>query len=268
MINNIHVIELQSVGNMRDLGGFQAGNGKHIKYGKIIRSAHLHHLSETDQIALQALGVNKVIDFRGLEEQQNEPDKPMPDTEYFLFPVFSSTRIPVINEEFIKDMLHNKNSLIDLLFRQKEQMQEVYRDFVFEESALKACHDFFQILLESDKPKDTVLFHCTAGKDRTGFAAALFLRCMGVNMDCIINDYLITNGYLKKRIEETIVKFQSLHIDDTFIQETKKYFLAQEDYLKLSFQTISDNYRDFQIYLKMIGIDENAITKLFDIYTG
>ena len=45
MINNIHVIELQSVGNMRDLGGFQAGNGKHIKYGKIIRSAHLHHLS-------------------------------------------------------------------------------------------------------------------------------------------------------------------------------------------------------------------------------
>ena len=144
MINNIHVIELQSVGNMRDLGGFQAGNGKHIKYGKIIRSAHLHHLSETDQIALQALGVNKVIDFRGLEEQQNEPDKPMPDTEYFLFPVFSSTRIPVINEGFIKDMLHNKNSLIDLLFRQKEQMQEVYRDFVFEESALKAYHDFFQ----------------------------------------------------------------------------------------------------------------------------
>ena len=268
MINNIHVIELQSVGNMRDLGGFQAGNGKHIKYGKIIRSAHLHHLSETDQIALQALGVNKVIDFRGLEEQQNEPDKPMPDTEYFLFPVFSSTRIPVINEEFIKDMLHNKNSLIDLLFRQKEQMQEVYRDFVFEESALKAYHDFFQILLESDKPIDTVLFHCTAGKDRTGFAAALFLRCMGVNMDCIINDYLITNEYLKKRIEETIVKFQSLHIDDTIIQETKKYFLAQEDYLKLSFQTILDNYRDFQIYLKMIGIDENAITKLFDIYTG
>ena len=50
MINNIHVIELQSVGNMRDLGGFQAGNGKHIKYGKIIRSAHLHHLSEQTRL--------------------------------------------------------------------------------------------------------------------------------------------------------------------------------------------------------------------------
>lgn len=267
MINNIHVLQLQNIGNIRDLGGFQAGNGKQIKYGKIFRSAHLHHLSETDQITLQTLGVNKVIDFRGVEEQENEPDKPMPDTEYFLFPVFSSTRIPVINEEFIKDMLHNKDSLIELLFRQKEQMQEVYRDFVLEESARRAYHDFFQILLKSNKPKDTVLFHCTAGKDRTGFAAALFLRCMGVDMDCIINDYLITNEYLKKRIEETIVKFQSLHIDEAIIQETKKYFLAQENHLKLSFQTISDNYGDFQTYLKKIGIDENATAKLFNIYT-
>lgn len=73
MIINTHSSALQSVGNMRDLGGFQAGNGKQIKYGKFFRSAHLHYLSETDQIALQALGVNKVIDFRGVEEQQNEP---------------------------------------------------------------------------------------------------------------------------------------------------------------------------------------------------
>ncbi len=267
MINSIHVLQLQRVGNIRDLGGFQAGNGKQLKYGKIFRSAHLHHLSETDQITLQALGVNKVIDFRGVEEQENEPDKPMSDTEYFLFPVFSSTRIPVINEEFIKDMLQSKDSLIELLFRQKEQMQKVYRDFVLEESARKAYHEFFQILLESNKPKDTVLFHCTAGKDRTGFAAALFLRCMGVDMDCIINDYLLTNEYLKKRIEETIVKFQSLHIDEAIIQETKKHFLAQENHLKLSFQTISDHYGDFQTYLKKIGIDENATAKLFDIYT-
>ena len=115
---------------------------------------------------------------------------------------------------------------------------------------------------------DIVLFHCTAGKDRTGFATALFLRCMGVDMDYIINDYLLTNEYLKKRIEETIVKFQSLHIGEAIIQETKKYFLAQENHLKLSFQTISDYYGDFQTYLKKIGIDENAITKLFDIYTG
>ena len=90
---------------------------------------------------------------------------------------------------------------------------------------------------------------------------------MGVDMDCIINDYLITNEYLKKRIEETIVKFQSLHIDDTIIQETKKYFLAEENHLKLSFQTISDNYGNFEIYLKKIGIDENATAKLFHIYT-
>lgn len=219
MINNIHILELQSVGNIRDLGGFQAGNGKQLKYGKIFRSAHLHHLSATDQMALQALGVNKVIDFRGVEEQENEPDKPMPGTQYFLFPVFSSTSIPVINEAFMKDMLHNKDLLIDLLFRQKEQMQEVYRDFVLEESALKAYRDFFQTLLESGKPNDTVLFHCTAGKDRTGFAAALFLRCMGVARNSIINDYLITNKYLKKRIDETIVKFQSLHMDETIIQE-------------------------------------------------
>ena len=77
----------------------------------------------------------------------------------------------------------------------------------------------------------------------------------------------LPNEYLKKRIEETIVKFQSLHIGEAIIQETKKYFLAQENHLKLSFQTISDYYGDFQTYLKKIGIDENATAKLFDIYT-
>ena len=111
------------------------------------------------------------------------------------------------------------------------------------------------------------MFHSTAGKDSTGIAAALFLMGTGVDMDCITNDYLITNEYLKKRIEETIVKFQSLHIGEASIQETKKYFLAQENHLKLSFQTISDYYGDFQTYLKKIGIDENATAKLFDIYT-
>ena len=90
MINSIHVLQLQSVGNIRDLGGFQAGNGKQIKYGKIFRSAHLHHLSETDQITLQALGVNKVIDFRGVEEQEKEEEDTSPfflsgDSCFFCF---------------------------------------------------------------------------------------------------------------------------------------------------------------------------------------
>ena len=60
---------------------------------------------------------------------------------------------------------------------------------------------------------------------------------MGVDMDCIINDYLLTNEYLKKRIEETIVKFQSLHIDEAIIQETKKYFFGAGK----SFETIFPN---------------------------
>lgn len=89
----------------------------------------------------------------------------------------------------------------------------------------------------------------------------------GGDMNSIINDYLITNEYLKKRIEETIVKLQSLHLDETAIQEAKKYFLAQENHLKLSFQTISDHYGSFRAYMKSLGIDENAVTKLFDIYT-
>ena len=107
MINSIHVLQLQSVGNIRDLGGFQAGNGKQLKYGKIFRSAHLHHLSETDQITLQALGVNKVIDFRGVEEQENEPDKPTSTSHSARLPSrLARPVVPVVRQECTKCSSH------------------------------------------------------------------------------------------------------------------------------------------------------------------
>lgn len=259
--------QLHSVGNIRDLGGYVTGNGKRIKSQKIYRSACLHNLSEIDQPILKFVGVNKVIDFRDVKEQENEPDAIMPDTEYFLFPVFYTTRIPVINENFIKDMYHKKDRLIEFLFKQKDRMQKIYRDFVEEESALKAYHDFFEILLESDRQEDTVLFHCTAGKDRTGFAAALFLKCLGVDESFIIRDYMQTNEYLEQRIAETIIRFQSLCIDAAIIDEVKKYFLAQEDYLLLSFRAIEDKYGSFLSYLEKIGVNEKALAKLYNVYT-
>lgn len=79
-----------------------------------------------------------------------------------------------------------------------QQMVEVYKHFVINKHIRGQYRKFFDLVLTNDKENESLLFHCTAGKDRTGFAAILLLDCLGVNSETIVEDYMATNRYLKK----------------------------------------------------------------------
>jgi protein-tyrosine phosphatase len=147
------------------------------------RSDHLGALNDDDARQIRALGITRVLDFRGVDERS---------TAMCALPEVNVVSLPI--EPTIVQKLHELIAAGHQLTAADAalHMQDTYRGFVRRNTPRFA--DFFAHLLDSDEP---TVFHCTAGKDRTGFAAALLLRAVGVREDEVMQDYLLTNERLR-----------------------------------------------------------------------
>ncbi|HYF19106.1 MAG TPA: tyrosine-protein phosphatase, partial [Ramlibacter sp.] len=145
----------------------------------LFRSDHLGALHADDARQIQALGIRRVLDFRGVDERTSAACL-LPDVA-----VHSLAIEPTI-VQVLSDLIEAGEQLTeeDVV----RHMQDTYRGFVRRSS--QRFREFFALLLASSEP---TVFHCTAGKDRTGFAAALLLRAVGLDEDAVMRDYLLTN---------------------------------------------------------------------------
>lgn len=178
-----HLIPMDGGRNFRDLGGYQTDDGKQVKSGLLFRSGVLHHLSDADYRKIDALGISTVMDFRATDERQSEPtqwragDIEMRTWDYAMTmgegdDVLSAFANPNLSGE-------DAEALMAELYRQMVEQQRPHYAAMFDE------------LTQSAEP---LLFHCTAGKDRTGIAAALVLTALGVDRDTVIADYTLSEA--------------------------------------------------------------------------
>lgn len=149
----------------------------------LYRSDHLGALDESDAAQIRALGISRVLDFRGREERGAAACR-LPDVQVLSLPIE-----PTIVQKLAELMAAgHRLTGPDVT----AHMQDTYRGFVRDNTPRFA--EFFTHLLASDEP---TVFHCTAGKDRTGFAAALLLKALGVPDAQVMEDYLLTNDRLQ-----------------------------------------------------------------------
>ncbi|HEX2543757.1 MAG TPA: tyrosine-protein phosphatase [Ramlibacter sp.] len=161
--------------------GVPQGRGMPLK--NIYRSDHLGALNAEDAEQIRALGITRVLDFRGVHERTTAECR-LPDVTVLSLPIE-----PTIVQK-LSDLVAAGHHLTGA--EMVAHMQDTYRGFVRHNTARFA--EFFSHLLASDEP---TVFHCTAGKDRTGLAAALLLKAVDVNDDEIMEDYLLTNDRLE-----------------------------------------------------------------------
>jgi protein-tyrosine phosphatase len=176
--------------NTRELGGYKTTDGKSVKWGMLYRSDKLSDISDTDQEYLQSLGIKKIVDFRSKEEKTEDPDIIPEGINYIEMPInvdgaMRSKIEAVLKGETEKEV---KSFLVD-----------ANREFVT--SYTDVYENFLRGLIDEDAP---TLFHCTAGKDRAGFAAAITLIALGVSKENVIEDYMKTNAFTEDRIEEIL----------------------------------------------------------------
>jgi protein-tyrosine phosphatase len=233
-------IHLKGASNFRDLGGYVGHEGRPVQWRKIFRSDHLASLDEHDLKQLQTLGIARTFDFRGvLESQAQSYDWPGIQRH-------SLSIEPTVVQRLQAQHLSGKPlSAADAL----DAMQTTYRDFVKADSNRFA--ELFEHLLAKPEP---LLFHCTAGKDRTGLAAALILSALGVSEKDIWQDYLLTNKlYKRNSIGATLLSPDVLKI----------VWEVQESFLQASLDIIHQDHGGMQNYLtQKLKLSPSALQKL------
>jgi protein-tyrosine phosphatase len=246
------------VKNFRDLGGYQTSSGRTIRWGVLYRSDSLHKLTDADLKRLASLSLDRIIDFRAEYEKAKEPDRLPANLGIRVvgIPILdSSTEIwRDSREQFIKDNLRNidpakymTQTNVGLATRFTPQM----RMFIYE------------LLSANGQP---VLFHCAAGKDRTGFAAAILLRILGVPQDLVMEDYLLSNQYYLSAYKWDLALLQLMK-GKRFAAVVKGFLEVRPAYLSTAIEAIDYGYGSFENYARNgLGLTQKDIEQLKILY--
>lgn len=235
--NTSRLLPLQGAYNVRDLGGYPTAQGTQVKWRKVFRSGDLHNLTDSDLTDLNQIPIKTYIDFRDIEEVSIAPDK-MPHSLKHKF------ELPI-----------SAGNILDMDKTATEQAPTLLVDMnrVFVRDCQQTYKDFFQILQKDPYPP--LLFHCSAGKDRTGFGAALLLSAFGVDRALIMHDYLLSNRYLVGKYDDAVAANPVL----------APLVAAEAVYLQAAFDEIDHEFGGMEKYLtENLDVD---IDKVRSIYT-
>jgi protein-tyrosine phosphatase len=255
------VVTLERGSNFRDLGGYPAAGGKHVRWGMIYRTAAMPMLTDADYRYVGGLGIHAIIDLRSVQERQIAPDGMPAHTgalylahDYPADEIFSRIGAPPAG---------GQNPVLGL-----------YRTWLM--SLAPQFRDIFQQLLNRD---GAVSYHCSAGQDRTGVATALVLSTLGVPRDVIMADYQLST--LDRRPENEIPPLAPGQYPGNIVADFYRraqasgapmkarplYTAAGKPFLQDTFDEIDARWGSVDAYLdQVLGIDAAKIARLRALY--
>ncbi|MGI4871771.1 MAG: tyrosine-protein phosphatase [Janthinobacterium lividum] len=233
VFNPRRAVQLEGGSNFRDLGGYPAAGGKHVKWGHIYRSADISKLTDSDLRALQSRHVALVCDLRGPQEYAQAPDRLPAGAKRLELPAGSEKIDPRLLSGGAKTL--NRDSL----------MRAVYTNISFFPAKYKPMFDEL-LALPGD---EALLFHCTAGKDRTGIGAALVLSALGVDRKTILKDYAATDVYWQAGREQSLQRMTQAGMSAQTVAAMRPMLAANPAYLASTFATIDKQYGSMDQYL-------------------
>jgi protein-tyrosine phosphatase len=177
-------LNLAGASNFRDLGGYPAKDGRTVRWRQIFRSNHLGHLTDADIEVLRPLGLRSAFDFRGAEERALAMCG-LQEIVVHSLPI-EPTVVAALRARLASGVALSSADALEV-------MRDSYRNYV--RYSTPSFRALFAHLVEDRAP---LVIHCTAGKDRTGFACALILHAFGVPEDLIAEDYLLTNRFYRR----------------------------------------------------------------------
>lgn len=242
-------LPMEGTPNFRDLGGIINKDGKQIYWGQFFRSGSLESLTDNDLIYFKELGIKKVIDLRSHHEVEAAPDR-LPDS------TIHWQQVLIMNPSDMKSVMTEGVKLTPKMATQF--LVESNKNFIIN---IKR----FQPIIDALMGEEPFLFHCTAGKDRTGMSAALILMVLNVDRDIIMSDYLLSNTYTIPYYRANEKKMQMLAFEDDLVEELGG---VKREYLQAAFNAIDSIYGSSEAMLeKEFGITPEIQKELVKKYT-
>lgn len=251
-------VELEGAPNFRDLGGYETEDGRRVRWGELYRSGALADLTPADINTIDDMGVELVCDLRSDGEVEEDPDPELAGTESVRLPVLDeSTDVQAITEAILAGDLSDLSP--ELLV---EGMPVIATEFP----------ESWRTMLErlaDDASRPTVV-HCTAGKDRAGWASALVLRALGVPEETVMEDYLLSNEYLAEsnaatldQVRPIVAGAQGIPEDEVDLSNLEAVLTVRPEYLQAAFDAVEEQYGDFETYLtEGLGVDQATLDAL------
>ena len=251
------ILGIEKKRNLRDLGGYKTRNGKHVKKGYFFRSSRLMDFDQAELKILNSLNIKKIYDLRSKEEVKDSPDPTLKGAEYIHSSAAAradGTEVNFSPAALIAENVYSKES-------NDEFTHKVYGNLPFS----YAYKRMFEDIVAGNVP---ILFHCSAGKDRTGIAAILILLALGVDEETAMYDYMLTNEYRKEYIERFKKDFPLTKIDGELAGMLLAYEGVTYTNADYSLKRIKEKYENYEEYFeKEYNLDKDALQRLRDLYT-
>lgn len=248
------LLPLEGAHNFRDLGGYETSDGRFVRWGRLFRSDELSQLTDADVAYVARLGIRWLCDFRSDEERAESPD-----------------RLPAESPPTVERLVITDGDWSAAELRRRILAGEV--DDLDAAELMKAANrgfattfrDRYTVLLDRLARPDTLpaLIHCTGGKDRAGFGAAVVLLALGVPRETVMYDYLLTNHYTHARIERMlfVIRFASLFRTDP--ERVRPLMGVDRDYLQAAFEVIDRDFGSDEAFLRdglgLSEVERNAL---------
>jgi protein-tyrosine phosphatase len=236
------LIKLDGTVNFRDAGGYRTADGRWVKMGEIYRSDALDKLTDADRAKLRRLGIKTVFDLRQTTERTAAPDRLPAGTDYVVADVLAGGggifAMPKTAEEAARMLVDGER-------------------FMVSGATAKAAYTTVFRGIGTDSAHG-VVFHCTAGKDRTGWSEAALLTALGVPRDTVMADYLASNDYRAAANQAALD-----HMPPAQAAVYKPLLDVRPEYLNAGFEEVRKQYGSFDSYLKRaLDLDARDVREL------
>lgn len=254
-------LPLTTVPNARDLGAYKGIDGRKIKTHRLLRTGKLVNMTQEDANYLVNYGLNKIVDLRTPTEISNWPDKVPDNVDHYDISVHEDEKVGVPDEkrETLRKM-YDKDQYAGF-----KGMCHQYEITVNSEHSQKAYYKLLELLANNEN--GATIYHCSEGKDRTGFASLYILYILGVDLVTIRQDYLYSNYELadyRARLDKKIVKEGG---NDILRACMRSLGSVANEYLDTALLLIDKEYGGMDEYLKnQIGVTQDMVEQLRNLY--
>jgi protein-tyrosine phosphatase len=249
------LLNFEGIANFRDLGGYANEQGQQVKWGVLYRSGTFAHSSRADLQGLQQLQLATLIDFRSGGEKEEEPNQlPQPAS-------FTVVEIPTLdegNKALVGEVMERVESGNFDGFDPDHFMLTANRQFATEFTP--QFRQFIHTVLDAGgKP---VAWHCSAGKDRTGFASAILLRVLGVPQETVMRDYMESKQHALEARKNQLLLLRVFKGEEA-ADKLAIMMGVEEAWLRAAFEEIDARWGSFDNYVSEgLQLTDRDIAKL------
>jgi len=247
------------VKNFRDLGGMETHCGKRVRAKRLLRAAQPVGLSDEEVKKLREHEVKYIVDFRTRHEVTTMPVDEIEGVTYTHIDIMGDNAAQAADPNYWMQVFHKNPESVG------DEFTKTYVEFATSPSSMAGYSAFIKACAAATE--GATLFHCAAGKDRTGFGAAILLKLLNVSDEDIFEDYLKTREYQKQVHAYYVAKAKERGFTDEQTAAMEAVFGVKNEYLQAAYNAATEAFGTFANYVSEgLKITEDEIQQLRENY--